>query len=207
MRGRRASRPHRFAVGVGIGVALFLVLWGIGLVRFADSIPERVPDAYTQTDAIIVLTGGTHRLAEGIELLALDKAKKLFVSGVYQGVDVRHLLQLVKRTPRHLEDRVGIGNATNTQGNATETAEWMKREGFHSLRLVTAAYHMPRSVLEFRHAMPTAEIVAHPVFPETVKADWWAWPGTAALIVGEYNKSVFAWVRQRGERLLGGGAP
>lgn len=63
MRNRRSPHPRRFAFNVGAGFALFLALWGIGLVRFADSIPDRVPDAYTQTDAIVVLTGGSHRLA------------------------------------------------------------------------------------------------------------------------------------------------
>lgn len=206
MRSRRAHGPRQTATGVVVGFVLFLVLWGLGLMKFADGIPERVADTETRTDAIVVLTGGSQRLAAGIDLLTLEKGKKLFVSGVYQGMDVRRLLHLVKGTPKGIEDRVAIGNATNTEGNALETAEWMKREGFRSLRLVTAAYHMPRSLMEFNDAMPGVEVVAHPVFPESVKAEWWAWPGTAALIVGEYNKCLFAWLRQHARRLFEGAA-
>ena len=33
----------------------------------------------------------------------------------------------------------------------------MHAEGFRSLRLVTAAYHMPRSRIEFHAALPDAE--------------------------------------------------
>jgi uncharacterized SAM-binding protein YcdF (DUF218 family) len=190
-----------------VALALALAAWTVGLVRFADAIPEQVADADTRTEAIVVLTGGTHRLAAGVDLLTLDKARKLFVSGVYQGVDVRRLLALFQHNPRELEERIAIGNAVNTAENASETADWMRKQGFTSLRLVTAAYHMPRSLLEFRHAMPQATIVPHPVFPEHVKAEWWAWPGTLGLIVGEYNKFLFAWVRQRAERLVTGAPP
>src|SRR3546814_14678895 len=56
--------------------------------------------------------------------------------------------------------------ADNTRGNAVETAAWMKDQDFTSLRLVTATYHMPRSLLEFRRPMPDIEIVPHPVFTQ-----------------------------------------
>ena len=48
---------------------------------------------------------------------------------------------------------------------------------------------MPRSLLEFDRVMPEIDIVAHPVFPDQVKQEyWWAWRGTAALLVSEYVK-------------------
>ena len=71
-----------------------------------------------------------------------------------------------------------------------------REQDLRSLRLVTAAYHMPRSLLEFRHAMPEIEIVPHPVFPENFKQrDWWRWPGSASLIVREYSKYLVARLR------------
>ena len=83
--------------------------------------------------------------------------------------------------------------ADNTLGNAQETARWMHSQGFRSLRLVTAWYHMPRSLLEFGRAMPEIDIVAHPVFPEQVKSEhWWAWRGTAMLLISEYAKYLAA---------------
>jgi uncharacterized SAM-binding protein YcdF (DUF218 family) len=72
----------------------------------------------------------------------------------------------------------------------------MREQGLRSLRLVTAAYHMPRSLLEFRRVLPNAEIVPHPVFPEPVKQrGWWPWPGSASLIVSEYSKYLVARAR------------
>ena len=185
-------------------LALFLAgLWGIGLVRFVGDIPDQVEDTTSKTDAIVVLTGGSGRVNEGLALLDKDLAVKLFVSGVYRGLDVRKLLQLARRNPTDLESRIGIGNAVDTIENASETAAWSSHNRISSLRLVTAAYHMPRSMLEFRHAMPGMRILPNPVFPDHVKQDeWWAWPGTTALFISEYNKFLMAWVRLRSKRFF-----
>ncbi len=72
----------------------------------------------------------------------------------------------------------------------------MQNEGYHSLRLVTASYHMPRSLLEFRRAMPDIEILPYPVFPVRFKQDqWWLWPGTLTLLVTEYDKYLLSLAR------------
>jgi len=204
MRAGRERRVRRVLVNLTVVLIVVVGLWTWGLFRFVDAIPTTVADATTPTDGIVVLTGGTQRLSAGLDLLSRDLAKKLFVSGVYQGVDVRALLQAVKRRPGGLEDRIAIGNATNTTGNAIETTAWMTEQKYSSLRLVTGAYHMPRSLLEFRHAMPTVTLVPHPVFPGHVKQDrWWTWPGTANLLVGEYVKYLFAWSRLKFAGLFG----
>ena len=66
------------------------------------------------------------------------------------------------------------------------------------MRLVTATYHMPRSLLEFREAMPGAEILPHPVFSRNFRqSDWWQWRGSALLLAKEYNKYLLAWARNR----------
>ena len=192
--GRRPRRGSPKSLGQLLALAvLVVVIWGVGLFRFADSIPHQVDDTTTHTDAIVVLTGGSGRLDAGLDLLAHNMAGHLFVSGVYHGIDVERLLQLSKRDPQPLEQRIGIGNAVNTVGNAEETAVWMHKHGYKSLRLVTGSYHMPRSLVEFHHYMPDIQVIPNPVFPEHVKQDlWWAWPGTASLVIGEYNKWLFA---------------
>jgi len=55
---------------------------------------------------------------------------------------------------------------------------------------------MPRSLLEFRRAMPDVEILVHPVFPDQVRrGSWWRSPGTASLLIGEYDKYLLALAR------------
>ena len=170
-------------------VALF-VFWLAGLVWFAGKIPLAPEDTASRSDAIVVLTGGSGRLAEGLDLLGRGLAKKLFVSGVYQGVEVDELLRISRESPQDLLCCVSLGyDATDTSGNARESAQWMKKNGFESLRVVTASYHLPRSLLEFRRAMPEVLLIPHPVFPSAVHLEnWWLWPGTAKLIIGEYMK-------------------
>ena len=200
-RGRR-----RFLALAASAAVLSALAWGAGLFAFAAAIPSVVADTTTRTDAIVVLTGGSRRLGTGLELLSGEKARKMFVSGVYRGVDVAKLLELSKATPEEFECCVSIGHsADNTAGNAKETAAWLKGQGFRSLRLVTSGYHMPRARLEFRHVLRDAELVPHPVFTDNVKQDrWWAWPGTSSLIVSEYNKYLIAWTRQLADRFFAG---
>jgi len=156
-----------------------------------------VEDSTTPTDAIVVLTGGQGRLDEALALLSQNLAGRLFVSGVYRGVDVKTLLETARSSSAVPESRIGIGDATNTAGNAEETAAWARYFDIRSIRLVTASYHMPRSLLEFRHALPDVTMVPHPVFSDNVKQrEWWAWPGTAALIAREYTKYLLVRARQ-----------
>ena len=171
-------------------------IWLAGLIWFAGQIPDAVADNTTHTDAIVVLTGGSRRVEGGLELLAAGMGKTLFVTGVFPGVKVPELLHSAK-AQEALACCVVLGHsADNTAGNAFETAAFMRKQDYHSLRLVTSAYHMPRSLLEFARAMPDVTIVPNPVFAGNVKQrQWWEWPGTLNLIVTEYVKSLAAEAR------------
>jgi uncharacterized SAM-binding protein YcdF (DUF218 family) len=173
------------------------VLWLVGLWRFAEGLPREAAEPDRMTDAIVVLTGGSLRVENGLRLLTEGKAKKLFVSGVYHGVDVGNLLAASSQAPERVQCCIALGhNAESTEGNALETAAFMREQDFHSLRLVTASYHMPRSLLEFSRAMPGIAIVPNPVFPEIVRDErWWLRPASLALVAGEYMKYLVALAR------------
>ncbi|MEE9480368.1 MAG: YdcF family protein [Kiloniellales bacterium] len=195
-----AARPTRRLLFALLAAGLLCAgLWLAGLVYFATNLPQRVADPARRTDAIVVLTGGSGRLRQAFELLEQDRAQQLFVSGVERSVEVAELLRINRIAPPELACCVVLGyKAGDTRGNALETAAWMGEQGFASLRLVTATYHMPRSLLEFRYAMPEIEILPHPVFTKSFKqADWWRWPGSASLLASEYNKYLLAWLRGR----------
>ena len=188
------------------GVALTLgVLWLLGLVLFAERVSHLAPQPGA-TDAIVVLTGGSERVAVGVALLAGGSARLLFVSGVPEGVTGEAVLNGAGAGASALLARIVLGHsAQDTAGNAAETADWARREHVRSLRLVTANYHMPRSLIEFRRAMPEVAILPHPVFPERFKdREWWRWPGTLTLMVREYDKFLLAILRDGGRRIAGG---
>ncbi len=191
-------RPLRRAFGLGLLLLLpVLAAFLGGLVLFAEGLPRSAALPERATDALVVLTGGSGRLSQGVSLLAAGKARKLFVSGVNPGLEVEELLRTLEPAPEALTCCVVLGyDADDTWGNARETAAWMEREGFHSLRLVTAVYHMPRSLVYFRRALPEAEILTHPVYPEGFHLeDWWRWPGSASLLASEYVKYLLALAR------------
>lgn len=183
-------------------IAALLSLWGLGLVWFAATISDQPDNEDQRTDAIVVLTGGSDRLATGIALLAKGAADRLFISGVHRGVEVGDMLRASHVDAPGLADKITLGKITlghqadDTVGNADETARWAQAEGVKSLRLVTADYHMRRSLWEFHRALPGIQIIAHPVLPDSVKRrPWWrSWP-TTYLFAMEYTKYVAARIR------------
>jgi uncharacterized SAM-binding protein YcdF (DUF218 family) len=203
-RRRRGARARKTAIMLA---SVAFLSWLAGLAVFASRVPRMPSMDDDVTDAIVVLTGGSNRFEQGLSLLTQGKGKKLFISGVHRGVVLEELLRGAGLSPNEAPCCIVLGyRADHTEGNARETANWMAKENFHSLRLVTANYHMPRSLLEFSAAMPDIRIVPQPVFPKAVKMrEWWRWPGTATLVLGEYNKYLVVVARLTIRKLSRGG--
>ena len=194
------ERTRRWALRVAravlSAVALFALLWSGGLAWFAEASREGSDRPDLVTEAIVVPTGGSGRLEEGLRLLEDGLAQVLFVTGVGEGVEREELRE--RHDPALWACCVELGyEAEDTESNAREAAAWMESRSFNSLRLVTSGYHMLRAMMEFRSAMPSATLVAHPVFPEHVKVEhWWRYRGTAALIASEFTKYLWALARR-----------
>jgi uncharacterized SAM-binding protein YcdF (DUF218 family) len=185
---------------IGLAVAAAVLVWLGAFLQFTALLPRQAP-TLDESDAIVVLTGGAARIEVGINLLAAGKAKRLLISGAKPGTtkaDLKAGAPKGAAWAELFECCIDLGFAADTVGNAEETAQWAQANGVRSLRVVTASYHMPRGLLEFRHRLPDAELIPHPVFPEHVKLDqWWRYPGTAALLAGEFDKYLIALVRTR----------
>ncbi len=179
-----------------------LILWLAGLFWFIAKIPKEPTSDSRKTDAIVALTGGSNRLEYGLELLTEGKGSKLFVSGVHDTTTeesmLRHSSGSVREKIASLPaDSIVLGHeAENTIGNAEETSRWLKKEGYHSIRLVTANYHMPRSLEEFTHTLPDILIIPEPVFPDFFTlAGWWERGEARNLIFLEYHKFLASKLR------------
>lgn len=178
-----------------LGAALFAAAAFVaGLVWFAATLPQQPESLPVETtDAIVVVTGGSGRFPAGLRLLEEKRAPKLFVSGVDRTAGMTELLRNAPRSEGltdELQCCVVLGyQAGDTVGNAAETASWMRDQGFRSLRLVTANYHVRRAALEFRMAMPDLSIQTFPIEPNGFSRElWWRSSGTLALIFNEYLK-------------------
>ena len=184
-------------------VLLVFLLWLASFLCFAFSIYKEVADKETKTDAIVVLTGGFGRVSEAVRLLSEEKATILFISGVNKASNIERILP--EGTDLGLYNNIVLGTrASNTFENARETAEFAHENNIKTIRLVTASYHMPRSILEIKIFMPDAEIIPNPVFSENFKHnEWWRWPGTFSLLLSEHAKYSFVLFRHFTYTLLG----
>lgn len=185
-------RRKRVAVVLASVAAMGFVV--AGFLRFAAAVAVPPPDVPPAADAIVVLTGGSDRVAQALTLLDEGRAKRLLISGVHPATTPQ---QIASRTASQIDlftccidlDR----KALNTSDNAHETAKWVRDWGFGRLLVVTSAYHMPRSLLELHAAMPEVTLVPYPVVREDLDISrWYTEPETARLLIREYMKYMLA---------------
>jgi len=172
---------------------LGILLWFIGLMYFISLVPITQTDkGDVITDAAIVLTGGNKRIEEGFHVLRQKKSKLMFITGVDKAVSKKQIINLYGNSGGVDSNKVEIGkDAKSTRGNAIEAKAWIEKNNIKTITLVTANYHMPRSLLEFKHALPDIKIIAHPVFPDKFKImELWNNPGSVLLLVKEYNRTL-----------------
>lgn len=177
-----------------MATAIPALMWGCGFIVFAGTVSAMAePEVIEPTDAIIVLTGGTNRVARGLDLLAEGKAQDLLISGVHKDVKLQELLGIWGYKSALPDCCITLGReAGNTIGNAIEAHKWIEKTDAKSVRLITANYHMPRALVEFRHMLPGITIVPHPVIPENFSpkhAEFWK------LTFLEYHKMMMSFFR------------
>ena len=186
---RLMSLATRLVIAIAIAAALGFPVFVWSLER--DAIEPK------HADGIVVLTGGEDRLPAAVKLLQEHKGDRLLISGVHQETTRKELLERVGADTSLFTCCVDLGrSAGNTIGNAGETAAWAAENKYDSIIVVTASYHMPRTLLELEAASPEVHFVAYPVFPEKVKLDhWWSDPQTTGVLIAEYGKYLAALVR------------
>ena len=174
---------------------MFVFIWFGGFIFYAKHINSYSQDLSSKTQAIIALTGGRNRIAEAVNLYNQGFAPKLFISGVNKDISLN---DIKSKQLLHInnETDVTIGQqAKNTIGNATETAEWIKKNNISSIRLVTSNYHVDRSIIEFNEQIPELKIIPHPVYSQYVAKKWWKSWHSFSLIFKEYNKLLHTYIR------------
>jgi uncharacterized SAM-binding protein YcdF (DUF218 family) len=192
-------RKKRFGLRIfGVATVTALLAGAVGqFVWFAHQIATAEVPGKTNADAIVVLTGGQARVNEAVRLLEEGKAGRLLISGVHPGT-TREQLAAVTSSNMPLEtNSVDLDrDALNTAGNASETATWVRKNGFSSLLVVTSAYHLPRAKVELSDALPDVRLIAYPVFSKDLNLHtWYREPATIRLLMREYVKYIVARLR------------
>ena len=195
------ARSRRGWIGAVIVMALALsfVGAGIGFIAFLSQLRATEMKPSSNADGIVVLTGGSSRVSDAMELLASGYGKRLLISGVHPTNGTTAISRTVPDSEGLLTCCVDLDHsAVNTRSNAAETRRWATERGFHSLIVVTSNYHMPRAIVEMSHAMPDVQLIPFSVIGEKWRDEpWWTSGGTLRLLLSEYVKYVAAETRVR----------
>ena len=192
-----ASRQPLRAAMIGLLGIVLVAAFGfvvfLSKLRYVESAPER------KADGIVVLTGGSSRVSDAMELLAAGYGKRLLISGVHPTIAASDISRSLQESQALFHCCVDLDHsAVNTRSNAAETRRWANERGFKSLIVVTSNYHMPRAIAELSHAMPDIALIPFAVIGDKWRDEpWWTSGATMRLLLSEYAKYVAAELRVR----------
>ncbi|MGH6704236.1 MAG: YdcF family protein [Bradyrhizobium sp.] len=194
-----AARRRRLRAAAVAALALLFIGAAIGFVGFLSQLHGTEVKPAREADGIVVLTGGSSRVSDAMELLAAGYGKRLLISGVHPTSAISDISRSLSDNQSLLGCCVDLDrSAVNTRSNAAETRRWVHERGFKSLIVVTSNYHMPRAIVELSHAMPDVALIPFAVVGDRWRDEpWWTSGATIRLLLSEYAKYVAAEVRVR----------
>jgi len=179
-------------------------LWCGGFIWFVYDMPSKPVCPDCTTDAIVVLTGGNNRIATALDLLSQKLSNHLLISGVNPGTSFKSIkdssgfLGHIPTSQITLDER-----SRSTNENALYTSKWVRANDYKSIRLVTANYHIRRSLLEFQQLMPDVNIFPHPITTqETMYPLWCKDYRIFCIFLYEYHKYLGALLKWKVKSLL-----
>jgi uncharacterized SAM-binding protein YcdF (DUF218 family) len=189
----------RLRAAIAMALAVIFALTSLGFVAFLSQLRETEIKPDRKADGIVVLTGGSSRVSDAMELLAAGYGRRLLISGVHRSSAVADISRSLSEHQSFLNCCVDLDrSAVNTRSNAAQTRLWVQERGFRSLIVVTSNYHMPRAIFELSHALPDIVLIPYAVVGEKWRDEpWWASSATVRLLLSEYLKYVAAEVRVR----------
>src|SRR5437868_11434661 len=141
-------------------LALGFVGAAVGFIAFLAQLRGVEAEPARRADGIVVLTGGSSRVPDAMELLAAGYGRRLLISGVHPTSTASDISRTLPENQSFMRCCVDLDRtAVSTRGNAAEARRWAAGRGFKSLIVVTSNYHMPRALVEFSHAMPEATLI------------------------------------------------
>jgi uncharacterized SAM-binding protein YcdF (DUF218 family) len=157
-----------------------------GFIAFKGYTDSLTTENYPKDiDAAVLFTGGNGRLEMGANYLKTFPSKALLITGVHPEINMDILLKegiLPEQSRGHVQLDY---EARDTIDNVRMVKRWANSKQFHSVALITSAYHIPRSLLLFDRITPNLKIVSLPV--KNTKTSWF-------YLLKEYNKYLYTYM-------------
>lgn len=171
-------------------VALVMLLYVVGFAFFMALLPSpRV--GLPPVDGVAVFTGGSGRVASGLQVVRDGFAGPVLISGVHPDVTLAEMerqvdangegpvsVPLALTTPQRAQLTLDMA-ALTTRENVVNTLTWARQNGIEKLAIITSTYHVPRVRVLLLWLAPELSVTILPVQPAEV--------GTRFLW-REYNK-------------------
>ena len=180
------------------------ILFFVELDKFKQNILSFSKYNNKEIPNIVILTGGTNRIKDGLKIIAyFSKSKKnnykILVSGTGIGFTKKSLERKLgpNFNPQLIQCCIDLDSVSkNTFTNASETLKWTNKNNIREFILITSNYHMPRALLEFKNAMPNLKIYTYAITPKKhVIENWLNSYQTFGLVFTEYCKYFIANLR------------
>ena len=183
-------------------ISSILTYFLIGLIEYKDKILSNITYISKKSSNIVILTGGTNRIKDGLKIVnKFEKSStfnsKILVSGTGKGFTKMSLAKNIDFDFNLIECCIELDSiSTNTYSNAFETLKWVKKNNISEFILITSNYHMPRAFLEFKYRMPNLKIFTYPITPKKHNINnWLSSFQTFSLVLSEYCKFLVANLR------------
>ena len=179
-------------------------LFFITLNNFKENILSLTKYNNKESLNIVILTGGTNRIKDGLKIIEdFKKSKKINYKILVSGTGIGFTKSSLKKklgpnfNPTLIQCCVDLDSVSkNTFTNASETFKWAKKNDIKEFILITSNYHMPRAILEFKNIMPKLKIYTYAIIPKKHNIENWLNSyETFNLIFTEYCKYIFASLR------------
>ena len=186
-----------FVIGLLVGTGL-LVLVGVA-VFFGLGFYLSPQSPLAKSDVIVAISGGETeaRTQEAVKLYNDGWARHIIFSGAAldpsspSNAKIMATAALAAGVPSaaiELDEA-----ATNTRENASGVSAIVKRDGYHSIILVTSPYHQRRALITFQRVLsPGFPIVNHSSYDQNWRrSHWWATSYSRSLTLSELQKVIY----------------
>lgn len=139
-----------------------------------------------QIEALSVFTGSAGRIQTGLGYLQKGFKGPVLITGVHMSVVMDDLegISILEETQKK---RITLDyTAQTTRDNVYVTSQWAAQNKKQHIGVVTAYYHLPRSLLLFKQQGAGLAVYPIPVFPQ--ETNW-------QVLFKEYSKLVAAYLR------------